>query len=79
MRSIAGDLNIPLSGSSCNFQRLAEENGESENEEQETEPQVRLLLCPYFVNISGFDLDRSRTLWNSIWSFACFGRDSAPH
>ena len=54
MRSIAGDLNIPLSGSSCNFQRLAEENGESKNEGQETEPQVRLLLCPYFCEYQRF-------------------------
>jgi len=49
MRSIAAEFNVALSASSSNFQRLVEEeNGGSENEEQETEHQVRLILCPYF-------------------------------
>jgi WD40 repeat protein/serine/threonine protein kinase len=48
IHSIAAEFNVAVSASSSNFQRLAEEAGGLENEELETERQVRLLLCPYF-------------------------------
>src|SRR5271166_111126 len=51
MRSIAAEFNLPVSASYSIFQRLAEENGEPENDAPKTEPDnhSRLVLCPYFL------------------------------
>ena len=54
MRSIAAEFNVAVSASSCNFQRLAEENGGFENDGLETEHPVKLLLCPYFLEYQRF-------------------------
>src|SRR5260370_20953897 len=45
MRSIAGEFNLPVSGSCSNFQRLAEESGEPE---ADPEHHGALVLCPCF-------------------------------
>ena len=52
MRSIAAEFNLPVSASCSIFQRLAEENGASENGAPKTEPdnQSPLVLCPYFLD-----------------------------
>ena len=45
MRSIAGEFNLPVSGSYSNFQRLAEESG---GPETDPENHGALVLCPCF-------------------------------
>ena len=45
IRSIAAEFNLPVTVSASNFQRLAEENGESKTE---PENNATLVLCPYF-------------------------------
>src|SRR5271157_2080865 len=54
IRSIAAEVNLPVSASESNFQRLAEENGESNTE---PENQGTLVLCPYFLEYQKFQLD----------------------
>ena len=54
IRSIAAECNLPVSASESNFQRLAEENGESKTE---PENQGTLVLCPYFLEYQKFQLD----------------------
>src|SRR5271166_5697166 len=54
IRSIAAEFNLPVSDSESNFQRLAEENGESKTE---PENQGTLVLCPYFLEYQKFQLD----------------------
>src|SRR6202162_1095711 len=54
IRSIATEFNLPVSASESNFQRLAEENGESKTE---PENQGTLVLCPYFLEYQKFQLD----------------------
>jgi hypothetical protein len=76
IRSIAAEFKLPVSASELNFQRLAEENGESKTE---PENQGTLVLCPYFLEYQKFQLDaayqaRSRTPRNLIWWSVSFGR-----
>src|ERR1700756_4903845 len=54
IRLIAAEFNLPVNASESNFQRLAEENGESK-----TEPKNHgtLVLCPYFLEYQKFQLD----------------------
>ena len=54
IRSIAAEFKLPVSASALNFQRLAEENGESKTE---PENQGTLVLCPYFLEYQKFQLD----------------------
>src|SRR5215831_10740474 len=54
IRSIAAEFNLPVSASESNFQRLAEENGESKTE---AENHGTLVLCPYFLEYQKFQLD----------------------
>jgi WD40 repeat protein/serine/threonine protein kinase len=57
MRSIAAEFNVPVSADSSNFQRLAEEEGGSENGGLEPEEGVKPLLCPYFLEYQRFRPD----------------------
>ena len=57
MRSITAELNVAVSASSSNFQRLAEENSESEIDGLETDHRGRLLLCPCFWEYQRFQPD----------------------
>jgi serine/threonine protein kinase len=54
IRSIAAEFNLPVSDCESNFQRLAEENGESKTE---PENQGTSVLCPYFLEYQKFQLD----------------------
>ena len=51
IRSVAGEFNVPVSVTFSNFQRLAEENGESKTESENHET---LILCPYFLEYQRF-------------------------
>ena len=54
IRSVAGEFNVPVSAPLSNFQRLAEENGESKTESENHET---LILCPYFLEYQRFQSD----------------------
>ena len=55
IRSVAADLNVPVSSAAfSNFQRLAEENGEPKTE---PENHGTLILCPYFLEYQRFQSD----------------------
>ena len=54
IRSVAGEFNVPVSVTFSNFQRLAEENGESKTESENHET---LMLCPYFLEYQRFQSD----------------------
>ena len=55
IRSVAADLNVPMSSAAfSNFQRLAEENGEPKTE---PENHGTLILCPYFLDYQKFQSD----------------------
>ena len=54
IRSVAGEFNVPVSVTFSNFQRLAEENGESKTESENHET---LILCPYFLEYQRFQSD----------------------
>ena len=51
IRSVAAEFNVPVSAPISNFQRLAEENGESKTE---SENHGTLILCPYFLEYQRF-------------------------
>ena len=54
IRSVAAEFNVPVSAPISNFQRLAEENGESKTEPENHET---LILCPYFLEYQRFQSD----------------------
>ncbi len=54
IRSVAAEFNLRVSASESDFQRLAEENGESKTE---TENHGTLVLCPHFWEYRKLQLD----------------------
>jgi WD40 repeat protein/serine/threonine protein kinase len=64
MRSIATEFNLPVSSSCSISQRLAEENGASENGDgapnTEPENQTPLLLCPFFLDYQTLEMEVGR-------------------